>query len=593
MYKNRLYAVLAALVLLFSALTLPVGCTPLSGDQTPILQEEADAIEATLDSLLAEKAMELSAAAESYEETGEILEDVNGNPVDMPAYIAELRARADALGKITYTPYTLAIMDYLYESEYIGEYRSVLSLIPDMVDILATYARFDLLTDEETTTEALIACYTMALGDIYASYVDSETAKAEEEMPTSYVGIGASVTPREDGYIDIISVTKGSPAEEAGILPGDILTHVAGEDIAGSDYNDVVNMVRGEANTDITLTFLRNGTSFTVTVTRRIVENITVEYKLLSGGTGKTGYIRISEFSEGTFTEFVAAYEALEEMGAEALVFDVRNNPGGNAEIVIAILEYILPDDIDHPIVRFNSRDGEKHYYTAEEYLAQYQDPTLLSKFEKAKDHEINMRMAVLCNEYTASAGELFTSCLMDFGVAETYGKTTYGKGLGQSSFRVTDYYAYAEQGETYYTCFEPGYFVIPAFYYSPPISDNYHEIGVVPHHTIALSEEAAGYYISVLPEALDNQLAAARAFVEGDTPLTPPPAPSVNENAPQGDNAEKGDGLSTPAIIFIIFFGVIVLGVCALAVYLVVDYRRGVKRQSSIFSWDDQEDDN
>ena len=367
------------------------------------------------------------------------------------------------------------------------------------------------------------------------------------------------------------------------------------QDIAGSDYNDVVNRVRGEVGSSITLSFLRDGRPFTKTITRRIVENITVEYKLLTEGTGKTGYIRISEFSAGTFAEFIAAYEALEAAGAEALVFDVRSNPGGNAEIVIAILEYILPDDLLYPIVRFNSRDGEKHYYTAEEYLAQYQDPTLLSKFEKAKDHEINMRMAVLCNEYTASAGELFTSCLMDFGVAETYGKTTYGKGLGQSSFRVTDYYAYAALGQEYFTCFEMGYFVIPSFYYSPPISDNYHEIGVVPHHDIALSEEAAEYYISTIPEALDNQLAAARDFVEGDTPFTPPPKAEGNTQTPPqgGASDEDGAGLSTPAVLFIVFFGVIVVGVIVLAVYLVVDYRRGVKRQSTQLSWDDQENDN
>ena len=373
-----------------------------------------------------------------------------------------------------------------------------------------------------------------------------------------------------------------------------MLTHVRGEDIAGTDYNDVVKLVRGEVDTSITLSFLRDGRPFTVTVTRRIVENVTVEYKLLSEGTGKTGYIRISEFSAGTFDEFVSAYETLETEGATALVFDVRSNPGGSAEIVIAILEYILPDDLLSPIVRFYSRDEEKHYYSTEEYVSQYNNPQLLAKFEKAKNHKIDMRMAVLCNEYTASAGELFTSCLMDFGVAESYGLTTYGKGLGQTSFRVTDYYAYADVGQSYYTQFEMGYFVIPAFYYSPPISDNYHEIGVVPHHTLPLSEEAKGYYISTIPESLDNQLAAARAFVEGDDAFTPPPTPSESVvTPPQSGAVTEDDGLSTPALIFLLFFGGVVVGVIALAAYLVVDYRRGVKQQSLAPSWDDQENDN
>ena len=580
---------MAVLLLLASLLSLLGGCVLPTHAGTPILKDRADAIEASLDALFEAKAEEFTALAAGYEASGEILTDTNGDAVDMPAYIADLRARAETLGALTYRPYSLAIMDYLYESKYIGEYKSVLSLLPEMVDILATYAILDRLTDEVQTTDLLIFCYTLVLDDIYASYVDSATATEEAENPTSYVGIGVTVNPRDDGYIDIVSVMRGSPAEEAGILPGDVLIAVEGEDIGGVDYYTVLDMVAGAADTDITLTFMRGESTYTKTITRRRVDKITVEYKLLTEGTGTTGYINISEFSESTFDEFVAAYEALEEMGATALVFDVRNNPGGNAEIVIAILEYILPDDRDLPIVRFSYENDSHSCYSVEEYLKS-KDLEIPESFAKAKNHAINMRMAVLCNVYTVSAGELFTSCLMDFGVVETYGLTTYGKGIGQHSYRLSDYYAYEDLGRTYYTHFEMGYFIIPAFYYSPPISGNYHGVGVVPHHTVSLSEEAKEYYITMLPEALDDQLAAARAFVEGDAPFTPPPTPSDDGNAPQGN---ESDTLSTPALIFIIFFGAIVLGVIVLAVYLIVDYRRGVKRQSTSFSWDDQENDN
>ena len=198
MRKNRLFAVLAVLLLLLSSVSLFSGCAP-TFSTAPILSEEADVIEAELDALLAAKAEALSAQASRYEATGEVLTNENGDPIDMTAHIASLKEKAKALGALTYRPYTLAIMDYLYAHEYIGEYKSLSSLLPQMVDILADYAILDRLTDDEKTTEALIACYTMALGDIYASYVDSAAAKEEEEMPTSYVGIGASVTPRDDG----------------------------------------------------------------------------------------------------------------------------------------------------------------------------------------------------------------------------------------------------------------------------------------------------------------------------------------------------------------------------------------------------------
>ncbi|MBE6655454.1 MAG: PDZ domain-containing protein [Ruminococcaceae bacterium] len=591
MRKNRLHAILSVLLIFLLLCSLSLSSCARQAGNTPILQDEADAIALELDALIASKANALDTAAAGYEASGEVLKDENGNGLDMSAYIADLRGRASLLRTLTYRPYALAIMDDLYAREYIGVYRSVRSLLPAMVDILAKDILLDRLTDEEITTDALITCYTLALGDIYASYVDSETATAEHEMPTSYVGIGVSVTPRDDGYIDVISVTKGSPAEAGGILPGDILLAIEGDDISDIDYNQVVALVRGEADTSITMTFSRDGVPYTVTLVRRVVESVTVEYKILSLGEGTTGYIRISEFSAGTFAEFVNAIETLEANGAEEFVFDVRSNPGGNAEVVIAILEYILPDDITLPIVRFDSRDGSKSFHSVEEYLSSYDtDAETLAKFEAAKNHELSARIAVLCNEYTASAGELFTSCLMDFGVAETYGVTTYGKGLGQSSFRVSDYYAYAELGIQHYTYFEMGYFVIPAFYYSPPVSANYHDKGVVPHHELTLSEEAQDYYISTIPEALDNQLAAAVDFVQGTDPYTPPPV-SGDTQSPSPETEKEGF-FSSNSFLFIIF-GVLFAGVAFLIAYLITDYRRCVKQQSTFKPWDDPKNDN
>ena len=580
--KSKLLTLISLALVVFllaSLLTLP-GCAAIFG-VTPIFEDEAEAIDASLSLALDKKADALDTLASDYESSGEVLKDQDGNDINMVDYIAMLKSYAQILRDLTYEPYALAIMDDLYASKYIGVYRSVLSLIPKMVDCLAEGFYLDMITTKAMATDALIVCYIYALEDFYAGYVDAQTAQEEEDMPTSYVGIGVSVTPRDDGYIDIVSVTRNSPAEAAGILPGDILIAVDGIDVSGVDYNQVVLLVRGEEGTDITLTFSRDGAPYTVTVTRAIVDNITVEYKLLSSDTGKTGYLRISQFSPTTFSEFVTAIEALEAVGAEEYIFDVRNNPGGNAEAVIAILEYILPDDISHPIIRLERKDRAESFYSVEQYLlSKEQSDEMIASYAAAKNHTIDARIAVICNEFTTSAGELFTSALKDFGYAEIFGTTTYGKGLGQTSYRVTDYYAYEAMGYEYATYFDMAYFVIPSFYYSPPVSDNYHEIGVVPHHTVELSEEAKGYYLSMLPEKLDDQLQAALAFVQSDEPFTPAPTdevpPSVTDKDPaQGGDSSTGKAEKDTSVPLFVFLGIFAGAAVAVVIYIVLDYRR------------------
>ena len=533
---------LTALILLSS---LSFSSCAAQSFTTPIFQDSSDEIEAALSEALSAKADEIEADATRYESTGEVLTDEDGAPIDMTAYIAHLRDIAPRLRALEYEPYVLAIMDDLYADNYIGVYRAVTDAVPDMVDILAEAGDFSTITDKSTGTQALIECYLIAIDDIFAGFVDSETATEEAESPNTYVGIGVTVTPREDGYIDIIAVTEGSPAAQAGIAFGDVLIAVEGEDVATVGYNETVNRVRGEAGSTVTLTLRRGGETYTTTVTRGVVKTVTVTHKMLLGGNGTTGYIRISEFSQSTFTEFVAAVTALEEAGMTELVFDVRSNPGGHMEAVLGVLEYILPET-DLPLIRLEYKNSTENIYSVESYLSSSgADAETLEEYAPAKDHEINVRMAILCNEYTTSASELFTSCLMDFGCAEVFGTTTYGKGLGQRSFRMTDYYAYLEKYDRiYYTYFEMGYFVIPAFYYSPPRSDNYHKIGVVPHHNVTLSAAAQEYHITAIPEEFDNQLLAAVDFLISDTPITQPSFDQPNnDNSMGGSDPNDGTG--------------------------------------------------
>ncbi len=602
MPKTRLRAFLCA----FLSFVLVLFCLCATGCEAaertpPILQASADAIDTALTAAIAGKATALEQTAAECEASGSLPDGVEST-LGAAEYATALRANATALRGLTYRPYVLAIMDDLYARSYIGEYLPILSAVPDMVDALSKHVRLESLTDEETTTEALIACYHFVLDDIYAGYVDTDTATQEAEDPTGYVGVGISVTPRDDGYIDVISVTENSPAKEAGILAGDILVAVDGTDISTIDYNEVVNRVRGEAGSPVSLTFSRGGTEYTVPVVRRAVRNETVRYKMLASGDGKTGYVLISEFSAGTFTDFVAAIEALEAQGATEFVFDVRSNPGGALESVLGVLEYILPENETLPLIRIEYKDDTDSFFSVEEYLlSRGADEDMLATYAAAKNHEISARMAILCNEYTASAGELFTSCLADFGVAEVFGTSTYGKGLGQSSYRVTDYYAYEAQGVPYYTYFDMAYFMIPAFFYSPPVSENYHGVGVMPHHEIALSEEAAEHYIAAIPEEIDNQLQAAVAFLESDTPLTPPPTADENEppstgNAPPSEDTEKQEpSFFTTDLFLYTAFGVLTGLTVLLTVFLVMDRKRREKDGSGAerYPFDDHGNDN
>ena len=408
----------------------------------PIFGSVANKIDDALRTAFNEEADAREDAADAYAASGEVLENAAGEPIDMTAYIAKLRRDATLLRGLSYDAYQLAIMDNLFSIYYIMPYQSVYSLAPDIAYLIAEYSDLSRFTDPELTTELITEAYFVALDEIFAGFVNSETAKSESESPGTFVGIGVSVTPRRDGYIDIISVFADSPAYEAGIMPGDILVSVDGVDVATQGYNEIVNMVRGEENTAVALTLRRDGEEYSISVVRRRVQNVTVTYKILSEGTGKTALIHIAEFSETTFSEFVTAVAAAEEAGADSFIFDVRNNPGGNMEAVLGVLEYILPDTGTTPLIRIETNYSTQNYFSVEDYIkgrAEY--ASLAPQYAAAKDHEITARMAVLCNQNTASAGELFTSCLMDFGAAEVYGETTYGKGLGQSYFQLSDEY--------------------------------------------------------------------------------------------------------------------------------------------------------
>lgn len=273
--------------------------------------------------------------------------------------------------------------------------------------------------DEEELQEGIYLGYVEALGDPYSTYYTAEETETILESTTGeYSGIGALMSQSiESGIITLVNVFDDSPAEEAGLLDGDILEMVNGVEVTGEELTNVVAQVKGEEGTDVEITVYRSSEmeSITVSVTRGVVENPTVSYELKEEN---IGYIQVSEFDTVTYSQFKEALEDLETQGMEGLIIDLRSNPGGSLDTVCAMLELLLPEGI---IVYTEDKDGNRNevYSTGE--------------------NEFDKPMAVLINGYSASASEIFAGAIQDYGIGQIVGETSYGKGVVQQMISLPD----------------------------------------------------------------------------------------------------------------------------------------------------------
>ena len=391
----------------------------------------------------------------------------------------------------------LALVDYdkllqvqeIFEALYVGEYKPYSEIGTEVIKSIAETIDLEKITTVDEATTAFIDAYLHAMGDKYAYYYD---AKAYEEyrddVSGEYAGIGVSVTMTESRYIEVLNVFSESPADKVGILPGDILIEVNGEDIVELGYYKAIDMVRGEIGTSVNLTVERDGERLSFDVIRDKVTEITVEYEMKEND---IGYIRITSFDAKTYPQFVEAYTALEKQGAKGLIFDVRNNPGGTLDSVVAILEYILPDG---PIVHMEYKNSANNYT-----ISSVDDCNPFFRFlnQYYENHEIKLPMAVLANQNTASAGELFTSSLNDYDAATVIGVKTYGKGVGQRGVSLV-----GEDDKP-----DGSVVTITYFYYAPPYSENYDGIGIEPDIPSELPEEAQNKNLYKLTDEEDTQL--------------------------------------------------------------------------------------
>ncbi len=273
--------------------------------------------------------------------------------------------------------------------------------------------------DEEALTEGIYQGYIAALNDPYSAYYTTEETKEMMESTSGeYSGIGALMSQnRETGVITIANVYENSPAAEAGMKNEDILYKVEGEEVTGVDLSEVVTRVKGEEGTEVKMTLLRGADrqEIEVTAVRRKLQTQTVSYEMKEG---QIGYIRVSEFDEVTLEQFREAKTALESQGMASMLIDLRGNPGGNLSTVCDMLREILPEGL---IVYTEERDGERT-----EYKCDGKTP-----WEKP--------LAVLINGASASASEIFAGAVQDYGIGQLVGTTTYGKGVVQQLFPMTD----------------------------------------------------------------------------------------------------------------------------------------------------------
>ena len=267
--------------------------------------------------------------------------------------------------------------------------------------------------DTDKLAEGIYSGYTSALGDKYTVYYDEDETKALMESTSgTFSGVGATLTKDADtGYATIVNVYEDSPAEKA----GDILEKIDDHEVGDEQLDTVVSWIKGEKGTDVKITVLRDGEELELTATRDTIEVKTVSYEMKEN---QIGYIRVSEFDTVTYDQFKEALDDLENQGMQGLVVDLRNNPGGSLDTVTNMLRLLLPEGT---IVSTKDKNGKTDEITC--------DGT----------HEFKKPMAVLVNQYSASASEIFSGAVQDYGTAKIVGVTTYGKGVVQQLMDLGD----------------------------------------------------------------------------------------------------------------------------------------------------------
>lgn len=285
--------------------------------------------------------------------------------------------------------------------------------------------------DEDKAIDGAIAGYVSALGDKYTEYIPKdEMQEYTQNLMGNYVGIGIYMAQNtKDNTIVVISPIKYSPAEEAGILPGDIIKKIDGVEYNGESMEAAANNIKGVEGSTVKLEIQRGQEIKEFEITRKkITTNPVVSEKLENN----IGYLEVSSFDENTAENFKAKYQELKSQGITSLIIDLRNNGGGLVEEALKIADYIVPKDKE--LLVTVDKNGKE-------------------KIEKSKeDVLIDMPIVVLVNNNSASSSEILAGALKDLNEATIVGNTTYGKGVIQQLLSLRDGSGLKVTVEEYYT---------------------------------------------------------------------------------------------------------------------------------------------
>ena len=331
--------------------------------------------------------------------------------------------------------------------------------------------------DSQALEDAAAAAMVKATGDRWSYYISAKDYDAHREQEeNAYVGVGITIQPQEDesGFL-IIMVADGGPAKEAGIEVNDLLIGVEDQDIRGMTTDEVGALVKGEEGTKVSLTVMRKGEHMTLSVERRRIEQPVAEGEMLEDG---IGLVKINNFDARCAEETISAIEKLRTEGAKKLILDVRNNPGGFADELVKLLDYLLPEG---DLFRSVSFDGKEQVDTSDENF-------------------LDMPMAVLVNGDSYSAAEFFAAALQEYEAAVVVGEPTVGKGYYQQTIPLGDGSAVALSTGKYFT----------------PKGNSLADKGVIPTVRVDVDEEtASAIYYGTLSAGEDPQLQAAIKALE------------------------------------------------------------------------------
>lgn len=309
----------------------------------------------------------------------------------------------------------IASMHTLNEQQY-QEYKHYTKTYGKLDELRSDILRrYYIEVDEADLETGMLKGLYEGLGDVYSYYMTpSEYEQTMISLTGVYSGVGVTISAGDSGYVEVVTPTKGSPAEEAGIRKGDLILAVDGTEYVGADLDTCAAAIRGAEGTNVTLTIRRAEEIFDVTLTRRTIVTQTVESKMLEDN---IGYIAVSGFEEKTAEEFQKALDEIQAQGATSFVLDLRDNGGGLVDAAVSIADVLL----DKGVVAYTQdHDGNRRDYN-----------TQAGRTE--------LPYVVLVNEGSASSSEILSAGIKDNGGGPLVGVTTYGKGIIQTVEQLTD----------------------------------------------------------------------------------------------------------------------------------------------------------